>query len=155
MSIRTKNPLHPSALSLNDLTVGREVIAVDVEYGIIWEGIIRSRPYAASYTHINFKNGPVTLRPLLFDVLLNSFGYLVSESPEDTGVIPFGNQESWHPTHYLIDARKRHLIAPSRETTIDEESLLIERDIWLNSVWDMIENEEDAASFESAARDFS
>ena len=114
MSTRTKSPLHPSALSINDMRVGRRIIRFNIEHGIMAEGIIVRGPYMVSSYG---PDGRKTTR-LKVDILnvssTQSFRIISSHTLGDMGVIaytnPSRNHTGWNGVNFTIDARKRRLL---------------------------------------------
>ena len=112
MSIHTKNPIHPSALSLNDIRPGRRVIMFNREQGITNEGFVVSKPYMADQRLLVGGPSRYTLFLGIRSVSTGDFNeYLLS----NMGVIPYYwpsdlIRPSWNRFSFIVDARKRHLL---------------------------------------------
>lgn len=106
MSTRTKNPLHPSALGLNDMTVGRRIVQFNREFGVDVEGTVVKAPYVAETMLYGMQ--------LKIDILTVA-GRRMQHSLIHLGVIPFDRSNSdsradWNQSNFTVDARKRHLL---------------------------------------------
>ena len=111
MSVRSKNPLHPSALSLNKMTVGRPIICQNTEFGVVVEGTIIRAPYIERV--VSEDDGEV-FTELTIDIV-NQFGDIEPVELVNIGVIPYNGSNSdpdadWHEKSFTIDARKRALL---------------------------------------------
>ena len=110
MSTRTKSPLHPSALSLNDMNVGRRIIQFNTIFGIREEGRIVRAPYAERVEHPRYDYLAIWFK---VDILATD-GVIEAHHLTDLGVIPsFGsnsNAYGWNPTNFTVDVRKRALL---------------------------------------------
>jgi hypothetical protein len=110
MSARTKSPLHPSALSLNDIQPGRRIIRFNRNHGVMGEMVIVSKPYARRWRSVNGESGAKLLVDLRWVDGFTGSLYLT-----DMGVIPYSGPNSgrrgfWNNVNFTIDARKRHLL---------------------------------------------
>ncbi len=103
MSTRTKSPLHPSALSLNDIQPGRRIIRFNRLLGIMLEAVIVSKPYVCRYQAFGL------IRADLVVDLRSTDGFTESVYLTDMGVIP-RSRTIWSPVNFTIDARNRHLL---------------------------------------------
>lgn len=105
MSFRTKNPRHPSALSINDLTVGRHVLLFNVNAGVTIDGIVVSLPHVMT--------GPMTrywaTPPVVVDIRSTIDGLVRSNLLTSLGVVPL-EVWGWSQSNFVVDHRKRHLL---------------------------------------------
>lgn len=111
-----KNPLHPSALRVGDLTVGRRIIRFNARIGVIAEYTVVKKPHLGHVLpeHMRFGGAQesfvVTLR--------GQRGLSENFDLGDLGVIPYGGQSPWNGSNIVVDARKRHLL-PNPMTSLD------------------------------------
>lgn len=101
-----KNPMHPSALRLRDLTVGRHIVSFNKEFGIMGEYIIVSRPFV--------DDSPLgrTIKIWLRNI---GSGIAWVHYTNDMGVTTYPGRRLcgenwWSRTNYFVDHRKRHLL---------------------------------------------
>jgi hypothetical protein len=99
-----KNPIHPSALTLNDLTVGRKIVVINNSLGLAryrckhMLATVVSRPFVAiGGTGQQIK------------VTLDVEGRRIDYELGSIGVIPNEEGEWSDYTSFIIDARKMHL----------------------------------------------
>lgn len=100
MSVRTKNPLHPSALRINDLNPGRRIILFNVNLGDLGEFIVVHLPEVRFIKHMG-KQYVVDLRSVRSGG--EDYHYL-----SDMGVIPAHG--SWSKVNFAVDSKKRDLL---------------------------------------------
>jgi len=135
LSARSKSPLHPSALSLTDITPGRRIILFNKEYGIMEEAIVISTPRVErrSYAFLDY-----TTTSLVVDLRSTKHGWTQHHYLTDMGVIPYSGSSSnprahWNDRNFTVDARKRHLLPdpdPSlHDSTWDEIDRMIDEDM--------------------------
>ncbi len=105
-----KNPLHPSALSINDMTIGRRVLCFNTEHGILNSGTIVSRPYVETRSprSIELIDDSWWAKTHL-KVDLQCDGYTRSYFLGDLGVTQYAGN-GWNPANFVIDHRKEHLL---------------------------------------------
>ena len=112
MSARTKSPLHPSALSINDMNVGRRIIKFSLDQGIVLEGRIIRTPYVKRVQWPDYDTPDFYS---LVDVR-NNDGHVSPHHLEDLGVIPHQgsnhtrNPLEWNTINFTIDSRKEKLL---------------------------------------------
>lgn len=141
MTASTKNPLHPSALRLNDIQPGRRIICFNLNNGIQGEFIVVRRP------EVRFVGLGHTRKKLV--VALRSVRYGVEQymSLGDMGIIPYSS--GWNTVNFTVDSKKRKLLPDAKqahagslckwEDMIDrwerdyEDEL--ERELYINSLW--------------------
>lgn len=123
MSITTKNPLHSSALRLNDIHRGVQVVCFDLNYGDYSPWIIVSEPYVA-LVDCYFPDS--TKRALVVDVMTVD-GKTVTHELASLGIIPNTDTlgEYWSCDTFTISAKKVHLLP---EPVIDRHPELF--DLW-------------------------
>jgi len=139
-----KNPLHPSALAVNDLTVGRHVLLYNCDVGIVEEGVVVSRPAATvPRSGVNW-DLVATMAPapqvqaaleqqfrtprLSVDIRSLDTGEVTCWQLDAIGVIPFPSRYSeeyvpprsahdlpWSMVNCVIDADKRSLLPAAQE----------------------------------------
>lgn len=110
LSAHTKNPLHPSALTLNNINIGREVILFNRINGVLHSGRVISKPYVQREVF----RGMVLVR-LAVDIRSSTDGITRAHYLTEMGVIPYHTPWSdskwyWSKTDFTVDARKRHLL---------------------------------------------
>lgn len=102
-----RSPLHPSALRLNDITVGRSIIWQNVVIGLVCEAVILTRPYVGrpgprfEFAEDRSRQSVVRLR--------TADGTVFVESLAEMGVMPYRGYD-WNSVNFIIDARKRDLL---------------------------------------------
>ncbi len=101
-----KNPLHASALRLRDLTVGRHIIAFNIDLGIMGEYIVMSRPFVGD---------GMFGRTTMVSLRNTQTGLADSHYTEDLGVTMYLSDDEqpnnyWNSVNFTIDHRKRHLL---------------------------------------------
>lgn len=116
MSRNNKSPLHPSALTLNDMNLGRRVIQFNKYGGIQTEAVIVSRPYVLT---LSLKMLKITTKNIVVEVVTQD-GRKNIWFLNDVGVIPDSNVDHWNPSgwnpeNFVIDARKRALLPEPSE----------------------------------------
>lgn len=109
-----KNPLHPSALRINDVHPGVQFAMFNIARGIIEQGTFTSKPYVGSL----FDDGKQ--RDLLV-MYRSEHGYNSKYHLIDLGIVTNGAGH-WNRHNFTIPLKKLHLL-PS----VDEE--LARRDI--------------------------
>jgi hypothetical protein len=110
--MRDKNPLHPSALRIRDITPGRHIIGYSTRFGIEGEYLILGRPFVENYGDEEYAG------PCVVELMSVTDGEIFTDFLESMGVItsPSGK---WHDHAYVVDNRKRHLLPqePPRRIT--------------------------------------
>ena len=112
MSIHTKNPAHPSTLSLNDIRPGRRVIVFNRNLGITHEETVISKPYVLQQ-YFGWKDS--VQHDLVVDIRSLETGEVTYMYLGDMGVTPYSwfehsKRPNWNPVNFTVDARKRHLL---------------------------------------------
>ena len=124
MSFLTKNPGHPSSLTVNDMRPGRRISIINNDV-VLGEAIITSRPYISE---VGGRKELVidmrTMSPFATAIgTLESFT-TITRSLDYMGVIPRHNayqkRDMWYYDVFVIDSRKRHLL---QRYTIEPEEL--------------------------------
>lgn len=106
--VASKNPLHPSALRVGDLTVGRRIIRFNTRLGIVAEYTVVKKPHLGHILPEHMRHGGAQKS---FVVTLRSQrGHSENYDLGDLGVIPYYKQTLWNGSNLTIDARKRHLL---------------------------------------------
>lgn len=111
MSTSSKNPLHASTITVNDLNVGRRVIVFHKHLGILHESTVVTRPYIL---RVKPRHIDRVANLLVVDLLDSKQGITEPHYLNEMGVIPFTGGGTRHPgwgyTTFTIDARKRELL---------------------------------------------
>ena len=106
-----RNPLHPQALTLDDIVPGRHVIRFNVMLGILGEYEVLEAPRYEYVTLLREHCHRVMLRDIKtgedYDYFLN-----------DLGVTPYPVM-GWNDTNFIIDASDRDTL-PERNTVMAE-----------------------------------
>ena len=125
ISTLRKSPLHPSALGLNDLFVGRKITLYNVELGQMGDYIVLRKPYIGMFGGVLTHEGKsekshlILLRPL--DVSTDSPES--SSQPKemfvaDMGITPrsISNSKPNWGVNVTVDSRKKDLLPKARHS---------------------------------------
>ena len=112
MSVRRKNPLHPSALRLQDIHIGQTLMLVRSHLNSNNDGkvYVLSEPYMA--------NLHGKLNGLVVDVFYYYHGKKEQIYLTDAGVIPY--ESGWSKSNFTVKIQKYHLVTDKNRYTDNE-----------------------------------
>jgi hypothetical protein len=99
-----KNPLHPSALRMRDMRLGKQVLVFNTQFGhVVHRGTIVREPYI-----LRDELGST----LVVDIRAAGTGHVSDSFLADMGVVPYDGSFvwGWNPTNFTISAQKQHLL---------------------------------------------
>ena len=121
MSRRQKSPLHPSALTINDLNPGRTVVRFNRHNGILGTHIVLERPVvrteilviAPRIEIMYVVTVPPNVKVLYRNALVVKLRDVATGRSEywrvcDLGVVPYVHEFS--PVNFVVDDKSRHLL---------------------------------------------
>lgn len=117
--VANKNPLHPSALRVGDLTVGRRIVRFNARIGVVAEYTVVKKPHLGYIVPDFLRHGGG--QKSLVVTMRNEHGRTENHDLGDLGVIPYGKWSIWHGSNVTVDARKRHLLPAPLPSAIPGE----------------------------------